>query len=149
MTDIAEFTDKDLTDGAEYPALGPAYFAARRVCEKHLEAFQAEHMRPLIDAAAKEFTDKLWDSVRDHLWSDTEANLQSRMWTMADSIVQALLSGEQWAVNKYLLGERYDCAKARATVAALVPKELQDARVADLEAEVERLNKDLRYYRER
>lgn len=149
MTDIADFTDKDLAEGAEHLSLGPAYFAARRVCEKHLEAFEAEHMRPLIDAAAKEFTDKLWDSVRDHLWSDTEYNLQGQMWRMTDNAVQALLSGEEWAVKKYLLGERYDCAKARATVAALVPKELQDARVADLEAEVERLNKELRYYRER
>jgi len=145
----ADFTDADLKQGAESLALGPAYFAARRVCQAHLEAFEAEHMRPLIDAAAKEFTDKLWDSVRDHLWSDTEYNLQGRMWRMTDQSVLALLSGEEWAIKKYALGERYDCAKVRAAVAKHIPKELQDARVADLEEQVARLEKDLRYYRER
>lgn len=149
MTDIADFTEKDLAEGAESLTLGPAYFAARRVCRAHLEAFEAEHMRPLIDAAAKQFTDTLWDSVRDYLWSDTESNLQGRMWRMTDQCVQALLSGEGWAINKYALGERYECDKVRAAVAKHVPEELQNARIADLEAEVERLNRDLRYYRER
>lgn len=149
MSDLSDFTADDIREGTENLTLGPAYFAARRVCRALLDDADPEHLRPIIEEAGKQFTDRLWDSVRDYLWSDTESNLQGQMWRMTDQCVTALLSGDEWAVKKYALGERYDCAKVREAVAKHVPKELQDARIADLEAEVDRLTKDLRFYRER
>ena len=143
----ADFTEADLKQGAQHLTLGPAYFAARRVCQAHLEAFEAEHMRPLIQKFTKELADEVWTTVQDSLWSDTEYNLQGQMWRMVDQCVLPLLSGEGWAVGKYALGERYDCEKVRATVAKHVPAELQDARVADLEAEVKKLREQLEWAR--
>ena len=147
MGELSDFTPSDLESGEEYLTLGPAYFAARRVCEAHLEAFQAEHMKPLIEQAAKDFTDKLWDSVRDHLWSDTEMNLQGQMWRMVDEAVRHTLAGEGWAMRKYALGERYDCEAVRKAVAAHIPEELQSARIADLEKQVALLEESLKWAR--
>jgi hypothetical protein len=42
---IADFTPDDLRQGEEHLTLGPAYFAARRVCQAQLEAFEAEHIQ--------------------------------------------------------------------------------------------------------
>ena len=147
MTDMDFLTDADIAEGTEHLTLGPAYFAARRVCASAIEAFEAEHMAPIVKKLTDEVTDKLWDVVRDHLWSDTEYNLQGQMWRMVDDCVKALLSGEEWAVRKFALGERYDCEKVRAAVAKHIPVELQDARIADLEKEVARLQESLKWAR--
>jgi hypothetical protein len=49
------------------------------------------------------------------------------------------MTGERWALERYTLGKYGDGEKARAAVAAHIPKEIQDARIADLEAENKRL----------
>jgi hypothetical protein len=142
------FTDEAMTEAAKYPTLGPAYFEARPIVEKHMEKFEAEHFQPLIGEFVKKFQDKLWDSVRDHLLSDTEMNIHGEAYRMVDDCVAALLSGERWAIERYVLG-KYSQEKIRAAVAQHIPQELQGARVADLEKEVERLRKDLAFYRDR
>lgn len=143
MGNAAEFTDDDLRQGQEHPALGPAYFAAQRVMAGAMAAFQAEHVeehvKPVIKRAADDLYEQLMRATKDYLWSNAEMNLQGEMWRMVDQIVKALLSGEGWALKKYALGERYDCEAVRATIARLVPEELQAARIADLEQEVKRL----------
>lgn len=140
------FTADDLAKADEYDGLGPAYFAARHVCEGAMEAFQAEHMEPLLKDASDKFYKKLLDAVQEHLWSNAEMNLQSRMYQMVDRTVHALLGGEDWAIKRYVFG-RYDCVATRAAVAKLIPKELQDARIADLEAELGKLRSDLEWHR--
>lgn len=143
------FTDEQLAQGEQSPTLGPAYFAAREAARRFMEAFEAGHFEPLIKKFADDFRDKLWSDIDTFLISDTESNLQSEMWRFADNNVKHLLAGEKWAIDKFLLGNRYDCEKIRATVARLVPKELQDARIADLEAEVMRLRTDNEFLRRR
>lgn len=151
MSEEATFTDDDIAEGAAHPALGPAYFAARRVVEGAMAAFQDEHIeqhvKPIIKKTSDELYEHLMRTTQDYLWSNAEMNLQGEMWRMVDQIVKALLSGEGWAVKKYVLGERYDCDKVRATVAQHVPVELQDARIADLEAEVTRLTDEIAWLR--
>lgn len=127
-------TAEDIAEAEKYSSLGPAYFAAQRICKRAMVAFEAEHMKPLVEEFAKQVQDVLWDSVRDSLWDDTEMNLQGRMWDLVDRTVKALLTGEQWALERYALGSRYDCAAIRAAVASHIPTELQDPRIADLEA---------------
>ena len=80
---------------------------------------------------------------------DNENNLQGEMWRHADRMVKHVLAGDDWAMKKFALGQRYDCQKVRETVAKCIPKELQDARVADLEAQVEQLKRDIAFYRDR
>lgn len=66
-----------------------------------------------------------------------------------DDTVKALLSGKKWALERYCLGSRYDQDEVRRAIAAHIPKEIQDARIADLEAEVEKLNREIGYLRDR
>lgn len=142
------FTDDDLHQGTESLVLGPAYFASRRIAERFMAAFEAEHFKTLIDKFAKDFSNELWTGVADHMLSDTESNLTGEMWRMVDRCVEGILSGEQWVLNKYALGERHNCERVRAAVALHIPRELQDRRILDLEAEVKGLKDSLRYYQQ-
>jgi hypothetical protein len=147
-TDTATFSDEALREAEKWDTLGPAYFEARPIVAKHMEKFQAEHFQPLIAEFVKSFQDKLWYSVRDHLLSDTEMNLHGEVYRMVDACVAALLSGEKWAIERYVLGA-YRQEEIRAAIARHIPQELQDTRIADLEAEVERLKRDINFYRNR
>lgn len=149
MTDDAAFTAADLSEAEKYDGLGPAYFASRRVMEAVVEGLDAEHMTPVVKKASDELYDRLLETVQDHLWSNAEYNLQGKMYRMVDDCVKALLTGEGWALKRYALAGRYDCEKVREAVAAHIPRELQDARIADLEEDVKRLTSDLRFYRDR
>jgi len=148
MTDKI-LTDDDWAQSESYNTLGPAYFAARRVCDEATKSFTDEMMEPLVKDAADAFTEKLWDHIRDYLWDDTRENLQSKMWHMVDDIVKAILGGNEWAIKRYVLGERYDCENVRKQLAALIPEQLQSKTIKDLQAEVERLRKDNEWLRER
>lgn len=51
-------------------------------------------------------------------------------------------------MDRYVLGQRYECEKIRAAIAKHIPEELQNARIADLEAENAKLKEDLEWARE-
>lgn len=140
-------TEAHIEAAEGYEVLGPADFAARDISKRYMEKFQSEHFKPLVEEFAKQFRDKLWGDVTDFLLSDTESNLQGRIWQMVDEIVLALLGKHEWAYKKYALGSRYDCQEIRAKLAALIPKELQDARIADLEVEIKELKQSLEWAR--
>jgi hypothetical protein len=133
---------------AEYPSIEPEYTRGNLVAERVMAQFKEEHFQPLAKLVGDFIADKLWDMLRDHLLSDTELNLETAMRGRVESTVQALLGGHQWALQKYVLGERYDCEQIRAAIAKHIPAELQDKRVADLEAELAQAKKDLKFYRE-
>lgn len=142
------FTDDDLQQGTgEYKALGPSYFSGRRFAEQFMEKFEADCFKPFLDDFAKKFADRLWSDVEDHLVSDVESNIQGHIWRTVDEMVKALLHGERWALERYVLSEKYDCEKVRANVARYVVTELQDKRIADLEADNKRLRESLEWSR--
>jgi hypothetical protein len=136
-----------LDQAEKHTTLGPHYFAARQVAEKFMEDFQNEHFEPLAKKFADEMYDKVRERLEDFLLGDTESNLHSFMWHRIDESVKALLSNQKWAIERYALGERYDHGKIRETLAALIPVELQDARLKDLMEENERLRKDNEWLR--
>jgi hypothetical protein len=140
----ASFTAEDIAEGEEYQSLGPEYFAARRVTERAMASFQDEHFKPLLDAFADQFADKLWDSVRDHLLSDTEMNLQTSVCGMVEGTIRALLTGEEWAMRRYPFCDYRDGEKIRKAIAEHSGDAVARARIADLEAEVARLTESLR-----
>ena len=140
--------EQEHIDAAQgYESLGPAYFKAREIAERCMKDFEDEHFKPLLDKFVDEFRDALWSKIQYSLLGDTEMNLQSEMWRTIDNTVLALLSGEKWAMERYALGARYEQDKVRAAIAKHIPAELQDKRIADLEAEVERLTNDLKWAR--
>ena len=146
--ELAAFATEDFDDGYS-KALGPAYFSARRKAKEFMAAFEAEHFEPMV----QKFTDQFYDAARsefeNYLLSNTEDNLQSHIWRVVDGTVDALLGGNAWALERYVLGDRYDARATRAEVAKLVPAELQDIRVAELEAKVAELTADLDRLRNR
>lgn len=143
----AIITQEHIEQAKGYGNLGPAYFASRDIAERAMAGFEAEHFKPLIDKFGKDFADALWDSVRDHLLSDTELNIQGSMWHQVDQIMQGALSGEKWIMDRYVLGEKYDCGKVRETIAKYIGEELAAKRIEDLEAEVAKLKEELAWAR--
>lgn len=143
------FEPDEIAEAAKTGGLSPAYFAARKSAERFMASFEAEHFKPMIDKFSRDFRDAMWSDVVNFFLMDVEGNIQGEMWRHADSMVKYVLSGEKWAMDKFVLGERYDCEKVRATLAMQIPKELQDARIADLEAQVANLKKDNDWLRNR
>lgn len=143
------FAQEFLDEGAKSPVLGPAYFDARAVAQRIMEKFQAEQFEPFVKSFADQFYAKLSDTVQWHLMNDVEINVQGDIWRAVDASVKALLEGEAWALERYVLGERYDHAKIREAVAKHIPVELQDKRIADLQADNDRLRGLLRHHQDR
>lgn len=139
---------KHLDQGAEHPVLGPHYFAARYAAEKLLADFDATEFNPILKKMADDLYSALHQRVEDYLLSNVECNLQGTIWRQIDDSVKALMSGEKWALDRYALTEKYNNGeKIREAVAKHIPVELQNARIADLEAEVKRLKENLAWYR--
>lgn len=148
MTDDT-FTEKDLSQAEQYENLGPQYFMARRVVEKAMQDFEDDMLKPIIEKAAQAFQDELWDKVRDTIWADTEYNLQGAMWRGVGQIIEGLLGGNDWALKQYVTGPGYDAQKIRTALVRLVPDEIQNAALQDALKEIDRLKKDLEWYRSR
>ena len=140
-------TDSELCE--EYPNIEPEFTRSREIVEKVMLKFQAEHFKPLTKIIADHVTEHLWDLFRDHLLSDTELNLEGHMRHRIDTSVKALLGGEQWVVDKYIMDKYGSGQRIRKALAELIPTEIMDARIADMAAEIAVLKDDLRYERAR
>ena len=136
-----------LEQGAEYPVLGPHYFAARKAAEEFMEHYEPKNFEPMVRKAADAFMEQAQEALEAWFLSNVESNLHGTIWRQIDDSVRALMGGERWALERYALGSRYDCDKIRETVAKHIPQELQDARIKDLEEEIARLRKDIEFYR--
>lgn len=134
-----------LEKAKEYAILGPHYFEARDIAQAVMDKFEAEHFEPLL----KKFSDELYEKAKgdfeNWLMSDTTINLQDSVRRMVDDVVNALLAGEQWALERFPLADRYDGDRVRKAIAAHIPVELQAKRIAELEAEVKSLKERLHY----
>jgi hypothetical protein len=134
-------------EAESFPTLGPNYFAARTIAERFMEHFAAEHFEPLIKQFSEKFRDELWTYLQSWLIGDTESNLQCEIRYRIDRAVDNLLAGNKQALDQYVFAQ-YNHEDVRKAIAAHVPKEIQDARVADLEAQVSELKQSLKYYQE-
>lgn len=146
-----EFAPDELAEGEEHPTLGPAYFAARKVAADFMEPFEAEHFKPLIEKFCGELQDQLWSKLEDHLLSDTESNLHSSLWRMVDGTINALLTGQPWALARYVIAtERYgEAPKVRAAIVGHCRDQIAEQRIADLEADLKRAREDMEWHRAR
>lgn len=143
MTDA--LIPQDFEEAGKYGNLGPHYFAARRVVDGAMASFTSEHLDGIAKTATDALYEKLQSVIEDSLWSDAEMNLQGKMWQMVDQIVRGILSGEQWIVDRYVLGSRYECDKVREAVARHFEDDVAKARISDLESEIARLNEQVRW----
>lgn len=139
-------TDQQLC--GDCTTIQPEWTRGHALAEKILNGFTAEHFKPIAEQAGKYVGEHLWDMIRDSLLSDTQYNVEGHIRYRIEESVKALLAGDQWAIAKYVLGDRYDHKDIRATLANAIAGPLQDARVKDLEAQVAQLEADLKHERE-
>ncbi len=139
------FSAEQLEQAKDCENLGPAYFAADDVAKRYMDHFKEDHMKPLVDQITSDIREKVWDDFTDWLFSDTEMNLQSKIRAMVDGTVKALLSGEQWALNLYVLANKYDCEEVRKAIAVHIPEELQNKTISDQAEEIKKLKEDLQW----
>lgn len=140
-------TDAELF--AEYPSIEPEYTRASAIAEKVMTQFQAEQFQPLLKKVSDHITEHLWDIFKEHIVSDAEMNVGGHIRDRVESTIHALLSGQEWAINRYVTGTTWRSEEIRAGIAKLIPEELQAQRVKDLEKEVARLKEDLEWARRR
>lgn len=130
----------------ESPTLGPNYYHAAAISQKVMANFAEEHLQPLGKLVGDFLADKVWDMLRDSIISDTEYNIAGEIYRRIDNAVLALLSAKPWALRQYVfedVGKTYgEGLEIRKQIAALIPDEIQDARIQDLEAQVAALRKD-------
>lgn len=140
--EIANFTEAD-TDCS----LGAHYRASSRLANDMLQKFEAEHLKPLVERVADEFREKLWDDVRDWLLCDTELNVAGAVNQMVEQTVDALLTGEQWAMDRYPFADYSRGEKIRKAVAQHGGENLLSKRIADLESEIAKRDETIRFLR--
>ena len=140
------FTEEDR---AMSPALGPEYRASHRLAEAMFDKFNAEHLRPLVEKAADEFRDKLWDDVRDWCLQDSELNVAGAVREMVEQTITALLTGKEWAMQRYPYADYSKGEEIRKAVCAHGAETLLGQRVADLEAELAKAQQTITYMRNR
>lgn len=137
-------TSDDIKTASNMKPLGPHYFSARRFAEEVMKGVETTTFADILKRVSDELYSAMLEKTENFILSDAEANVQGHIWRTVDQIVSGILSGERWIVDRYALGSRYECAKAREAIARHIPKELQEARIADLEEEVARLKEFLR-----
>lgn len=142
---IITFTDDDEEIG---PVLGPEYRASARLAQAMLAKFEADHMKPLVDKVADEFREKLWDDVRDWLLADAELNVHGAVRDMVEQTIVALLTGKQWAMERYPFADWEKGKSIRQAIFDHVGADLVDRRVADLEAELARAHETIKMLRD-
>jgi hypothetical protein len=123
-------------DEAASSSLGPEYHASGRWAEAMVAKMDTEHLKPIIDKAAAEFRDKLWDDVRDWLLADTESNAAGAVREMVEQTIRALLTGREWAMKRYPFADYARGQEVREAVAKFGGDELLMRRIADLEEQI-------------
>jgi|TARA_Y100000034_G_scaffold136722_1_gene215228 hypothetical protein len=141
------FTSEDIKQGEAHPELGPEYFAARRIAEGVADRIGVDAFKGMIDKFTDDFRDRLWSDIADYLVTDTEMNVQGAVRSMVEGTVRALLTGEQWAMNRYPYCDYRDGEKIRKRIAEHSGDEIARRRIADLEREVAGLNDRISYMR--
>jgi len=141
---LTTFTEDDIAIG---PVLGPEYRASQRWAESITEKLDENELRPLIDQIGKDIADKLWDAARDSIIYDTECNASGHIRYMVEQTVQALLTGEKWAMERYPYANYAKGEAIRKAVAVHGGEELLMRRIADLEAEITKRDDTIQFLR--
>lgn len=146
MTDDV-MTSDDFQKSEKMQTLGPHYFSSRRFAEEVMSGVETEFFEPALKKFADDIYNAMLDRAQNWIIGDTESNVQTHIWRTVDQIVRGILSGEKWIIERYALGSKYEYGKVRETLARHIPKELQDARVADLEEQVKSLKEQVEWLR--
>lgn len=134
----------DVKAAEKYETLGPGYYAARRVAETVMRGSDTEPFKEIADKCADEIRAKVYDLIETWMLSDLEINIQGHISRMVDDTVQALLTGQPWAMERYAYHAYSRGEEVRAAVAKHGGEPLLMKRIADLELENTRLRESLK-----
>ena len=109
-------TAEDVAAAADYSTLGPAYFSAQRFIENAVRGEEGELFSALVKKTADDFYEQALEKFQDHLVYDAAINVGGHIRKMVDDTVQALLTGEPWAMERYPLTAFYDGLAIRAAL---------------------------------
>ena len=98
--------------------------------------FEETSLDPLVDKIRSAVDDAVFADLAEFLLQDTESNLQAHIHSIVGGTIRALLSGDKWAMQRYVLNDAYDAPKIRAAVAKHLGPELRDRVMEDLIKEV-------------
>lgn len=143
MTDLT-FTEHDIAIG---PVLGPEYRASQRWAEAMAAKLDPEAIKPIIDKACGDLRDAIWSATVDWLVDDCENNSAGAVRHMVGQTVEALLTGKEWAMNRYPYADYSKGEEVRAAVAKYGGDILLMRRIADLEATVAKRDETIRFLR--
>lgn len=138
------FSDDDIAVG---PALGPEYRASLRWSEAVTATLDPDQIKPIIDKAATDLQAAIWDATVDHLLCDTKHNAAGAVRYMVEQTVEALLTGKEWAMQRYPYADYSKGDEIRAAVAKHGGDELLMRRIADLEAELVKKEETIQWLR--
>lgn len=136
---------EDVSEARAYETLGPVYFAARRVAEGFLKGADLAPIQKITTSVVDDIRDGLYEYLEGHILSDLESNIQGHVQRLVENTVEALLTGADWAMRQYPLADYSRGERIRAAVCKHGGEGILQTRIAELEAEVERLNKSLSY----
>lgn len=134
-------TPEDFAASEKYNGdIAPWYFASNRIAKALCaEAITEETMKALAENVAKEVSGAIFDAVSDFLWSGSfEDNMGLMADQLVDDVLEAVVSGNEVLARRIAL-KKYDQHGVRAAIARLIPDEVLQARIADLEREVAEL----------
>ena len=139
------YDNKYKKEAEQYKTLGAEYFDARDVVRKFMEQFEEKRFKPLVKDICDKIEEKLWEDLTCHLITDTESNLHTEITRIVEDVIRALLTGDKPTLNKYVFDGYSRGGKIRKELIKLIPKELQDARIKDLEIENKALKEQLNW----
>ena len=138
---------EDVKAAEQWETLGPGYYAARRVAETVMRGSDTEPFAAMAEKCRDEIYRAVYDTIETHMLADLEINIQGHISRMVDDTVQALLTGQPWAMERYPYHAYSRGEEVRAAVAKHGGETLLMKRIADLEKEIERLRESLKYAR--
>lgn len=116
--------------------LGPAHYAARRVAEQMFQGAEVQPIKEAADKAVDLIWDALYEKVEAFFLSDLECNVHDHICQMVDATIEALLTGQAWAMERYPYANYQRGEVIRAAVAKHGGEPLLMRRIADLEKEL-------------
>jgi hypothetical protein len=115
---VGSVQPEDVAEGEASPVLGPVYFAARRWADGLVPAYQEGAFAAIVRRAAEQFLAELQEGAENYVLADVSSNVQGHVWHLVDRIVEdGIIGGTPWVVQRYGLGERYQCQALRVALA--------------------------------
>ena len=137
-------TEQDVAENKGHEALGPAYFTARRAAAALMQGATSQPFDVVVKKCGDDLTHALYEYLEVFVISDLQAALHDHIHRMVDNTVEALLTGQDWAMQRYPFAD-YDRGKdVREAVAKHGGEPLLMRRITDLEETVTRLKQVLR-----